>query len=164
MVQQPKVNTPMMAESMILPPKSLQNCCWQSCRFPARYLQYTAGKTRAPWCAAGAAACLFGQHVHAGSQCSKNIHHVGCHTGNIRHDLRCRGFEHFSQAVHHAFVIIQHFGCPAQIKAITVCSISSRFCTLDMYSGRLVNNMVMLETTCGTTMETNSVIISAATI
>ena len=35
---------------------------------------------------------------------------------------------------------------------------------MDMYSGRLVNNMVMLETTCGTTMETNSVIISAATI
>ena len=35
---------------------------------------------------------------------------------------------------------------------------------MDMYSGRLVNNMVMLETTCGTTMETNSVIISAATM
>ena len=35
---------------------------------------------------------------------------------------------------------------------------------MDMYSGRLVNSMVMLETTCGTTMETNSVMISAATM
>lgn len=79
-------------------------------------------------------------------------------------NLRCRGFEHFSQAVHHAFVIIQHFGCPAQIKAITVLQHIQQVLHMDMYSGRLVNNMVMLETTCGTTMETNSVIISAATI